>query len=305
MAIPDYQSLMRPCLAALSDGRVWSAGDLRDAVAQSEGVTSDERDERHASGTGIFSGRVHWAVTYLAAAGAVTRVGRGRVQITTRGQELLASGPPRITQQDLMQFDEFEQFIERARAGSNRASRSENSRGSAPVAETDPQEQIDEAVREINAAVASELIDRIKSQSPKFLEQIVLDLMVAMGYGTTAGLVEHLGGSGDEGFDGVVHQDALGLERVYLQAKRYTDKGVGRPELQAFAGALQGAGATRGVFITTSRFTADAREFVDRIPARVVLIDGDELGRLLVKHGVGVQVKRSYNVVEVDDDIFE
>lgn len=305
MSIPDYQSLMRPCLVALSDGRVWSAPDLRDAVGQSEGITADERDERHASGTGVFSGRVHWAITYLAAAGAVTRVGRGRVQITTRGEELLASGPPRITQHDLMQFDEFQQFIERARAGSKRDRYGQSSQTDASTALADPQEQIDEAVKEINAAVANELVERIKLQSPKFLEQIVLDLMVAMGYGTTAGLVEHIGGSGDEGFDGVVHQDALGLERVFLQAKRYNDKGVGRPELQAFAGALQGAGATRGVFITTSRFTSDAREFVDRIPARVVLIDGDELGRLLVKHGVGVQSKRHYNVVEVDDDVFE
>lgn len=305
MAIPDYQSLMRPCLLTLSNGHVWSAADLRDAVGRTEGITPEERDQRHASGTGVFSGRVHWAITYLAAAGAVTRVGRGRVQITARGQELLASGPARITQHDLMQFDEFQQFIERARAGSRRDGHGQSSPADQPPILADPQEQIDEAVKEINAAVANELVERIKLQSPKFLEQIVLDLMVAMGYGTTAGLVEHIGGSGDEGFDGVVHQDALGLERVFLQAKRYNDRGVGRPELQAFAGALQGAGATRGVFITTSRFTADAREFVDRIPARVVLIDGDELGRLLVQHGVGVQVKRSYNVVEVDDDVFE
>lgn len=305
MTIPDYQSLMRPCLQALSDGHVRTAADLRDAVGQSEGITAEERDQRHASGTGVFSGRVHWAITYLAAAGAVTRVGRGRVQITTRGQELLASGPPRITQHDLLRFDEFQQFIERARVGSRRDGQGHSSPEDQSRTLADPQEQIDEAVKEINAAVANELVERIKLQSPRFLEQIVLDLMVAMGYGTTAGLVQHIGGSGDEGFDGVVHQDALGLERVFLQAKRYNDKGVGRPELQAFAGALQGAGATRGVFITTSRFTAEAREFVDRIPARVVLIDGDELGRLMVKHGVGVQVKRSYNVVEVDDDVFE
>lgn len=305
MAIPDYQSLMRPCLLALADGQVWSAGALRDAVARAEGVTSEERSQRHASGSAVFGGRVHWAVTYLAAAGAVERVGRGRVRITARGQELLASGPARIANQTLFQFEEFAQFIERARAGSGRPSSRGDALSGLDEKSADPQEQIDAAVREINAAVASELIERIKLQEPKFLEQIVLDLMVAMGYGTSAGLVEHLGGPGDEGFDGVVHQDALGLERVYLQAKRYSDKGVGRPELQAFAGALQGAGATRGVFITTSRFTTDAREFADRIPARVVLIDGEELGRLLVKYGVGVQVKSTYEVVEVDEDIFD
>lgn len=305
MAIPDFQSLLRPVLAAIDDGSVWTQAAVRDQIASALGITADERLERYGSGGRRYDSRVHWAVTYLAGAAAVTRVGRGRIQITERGRELAADGPERLTVRYLMRYLEFAEFYERATA--SRRSRTgigaPDSEAEAP--EVDPLEQISQSVDEIAAAVASELLERIKAQPPDFLEQIILDLMVAMGYGGSVGHAEHLGGSGDEGFDGVIHQDALGLERVYLQAKRFADRTVGRPDIQGFAGALQGAGANRGVFITTSKFSAEARDFATRLPARVVLIDGAELGHILVRYRVGVQVKHTFDVVQVDDDAFE
>jgi restriction system protein len=305
MAIPDFQSLFRPVLTAVGDGQIWTLAAVRDEIAATLGITADERLERYGSGGRRYDSRVHWAVTYLAAAAAVTRVGRGQIQITDRGRELAADGPERITVRYLMRYPEFAEFYERATASRRRPAENEASEAESETPAVDPLEQISQSVDEIAAAVSSELLERIKAQPPDFLERIILDLMVAMGYGGTLGHAEHLGGSGDEGFDGVIHQDALGLERVYLQAKRFTDRTVGRPDIQGFAGALQGAGATRGVFITTSRFSSEARDFASRLPARVVLIDGPELGRLLVQYRVGVQVKHTFDVVEVDDDTFE
>lgn len=305
MAIPDFQSLLRPVLAAIDDGSVWTLAAVRDQIASALGITADERLERYSSGGRRYDGRVHWAVTYLAGAAAVTRVGRGRIQITERGRELAADGPERLTVRYLMRYPEFAEFYERATASRRPRTGSAAPESDAEAPEVDPLEQISQSVDEIAAAVASELLDRIKAQPPDFLEQIILDLMVAMGYGGSVGHAEHLGGSGDEGFDGVIHQDALGLERIYLQAKRFSDRTVGRPDIQGFAGALQGAGANRSVFITTSKFSAEARDFATRLPARVVLIDGAELGHLLVRYRVGVQVKHTFDVVEVDDDAFE
>ena len=312
MTIPDYQSLMRPVLEAINDGNVWASSALRDAVAAQLGLSDEDRQERLASGTRLFDSRVHWAVTYLNQAKVLSREGRAQIRITERGQELLTSGPARIDVKVLEQYPEFVEFISRWRSGKGTSGKGGTADGGGGTNEVgggdevaDPQERISEAVAAINTAVAAELVERIKSQPPEFLERIILDLMVAMNYGAILGRAEHLGGSGDEGFDGVIHQDALGLERVYLQAKRYTDNTVGRPAVQAFAGALQGAGANRGVFITTSKFTAEAKGFAERLPARVVLIDGPELGRLLVKHRVGVQVKETYDVVAVDDDVFD
>lgn len=304
MPIPDFQALFRPVLEVLADGQVWTLASLRDAVAAKVGVSGEDREVRIGSGGRQYDGRIHWAVTYLNQAKALSRVGRGVIQISPRGLELLAGGPEHLDVKYLMQFPEFQDFYERARA-SQKGSRSSSEAKNPEVETVDPLEQISAAVEEIDAATAAELVERIKAQTPDFLERLILELMLAMGYGSIVGKAEHLGGSGDEGFDGVVHQDALGLERVYLQAKRYTDNTVGRPAIQAFAGALQGAGASRGVFITTSKFSAEAREFAARIPARVVLIDGPELGRLLVRYRVGVQVKQSFDVVEVDEDFFE
>jgi restriction system protein len=161
-------------------------------------------------------------------------------------------------------------------------------------------------VAEANEALATELLARIRERDPLFLEQLVLHLLTAMGYGGRAGAAQHLGRSGDQGLDGVIRQDALGLDRVYVQAKRYAaDHSVGRPDIQAFVGALHGAQADRGVFIATSRFTAEAREYAERVPARLVLIDGARLTELMVLHNVGVQDEETFTIKRVDEDFFE
>ena len=202
---------------------------------------------------------------------------------------------------DLMQFAEFVDFVNRSKRLTAVAEAAV-----APAGDVSPQERMEAAASELEAAVAAELLQRINAQPPAFLEKVVLDLLVAMGYGGVLGRADHLGGTGDEGVDGVVRQDALGLDLIYVQAKRYASgRVVGRPDIQAFVGALQGAQATRGVFITTSRFSSDGVVYADRVSQRVVLIDGQELTRLMVEHGVGVQTDQMYVMRRVDEVFFE
>ena len=174
------------------------------------------------------------------------------------------------------------------------------------AASATPHETINAAVEETNAAVAADLLVRIRERDPAFLERLVLEVLTAMGYGGAAGTAEHLGRSGDEGLDGVIRQDPLGLDRIYVQAKRYSaDRAVGRPDIQGFVGALHGAQADRGVFITTSRFSQDAHAYADKVAARVILIDGTALAELLVEHNIGVQESKTYVIKRVDEDFFE
>jgi restriction system protein len=170
-----------------------------------------------------------------------------------------------------------------------------------------PQERIDSAFEEIETALAAEIVQRVRNLSPKFLEIVVLELLHAMGYGASEAGIQHVGGPGDEGIDGVIHQDTLGLQRIYVQAKRYkTENTIGRPDIQKFVGALAGQGANGGVFITTSNFSTDAIDYANKnLSARIVLIDGADFGRLMVRHGIGVQKQRTYSIVDIDEDYFE
>jgi restriction system protein len=240
-------------------------------------------------------------------AGLLRRPRRGVVESTPRGREVLAQGLVRLDNVVLSQYPEFIEFRNRVRHKSTPlATRDSSPEATGHGQESTPPEQLEKAVEEANAAVAAELLERIRERDPVFLEQLVLRLLTAMGYGGRAGAAEHLGRSGDQGLDGVIRQDALGLDRVYVQAKRYgADHSVGRPEIQAFVGALHGAQADRGVFIATSRFTTDAREYADRVPARLVLIDGVRLTELMVLHNVGVQDEHTFTLKRVDEDFFE
>jgi restriction system protein len=169
-----------------------------------------------------------------------------------------------------------------------------------------PRETIASAVEESNAAVADEVLERVREHDPAFLERLVLDVLTAMGYGGAAGSAEHLGRSGDKGLDGVIKQDALGLDRIYVQAKRYAaDQTIGRPQIQEFVGALHGAQADRGIFITTSRFSAEAYTYADRVAARLILLDGGALSELMVRHNIGVQDRETYVIKRIDEDYFE
>jgi restriction system protein len=315
MTIPDYQALMRPVLQVLSDGQERHVRQVAADVADL--LDMPEEDRMHLMDNGrdtVLKSRVGWALQYLYQARAVIRVRRGSYTGNDRGRWLLETCPHRVGKDDLLQFEEFQQFLQRsaesrsALPGEPRLVAAEAARVE-PLAAAEAGTPIDralEAARQANGEVAAELLERINQQHPSFLERVVLQLLEAMGYTGARGSTRHLGRSGDEGVDGVLRQDALGLDLIYVQAKRYASgRTVGRPELQAFAGALQGAQASRGVFITTSHFSRDATEFADRVPQRIILIDGPELARLMVEHGVGVQTDQVFTLVKLDEDFFE
>lgn len=284
-------------------------------VAAATGITDDDRHELIKSGSPVFNNRVHWALTYMSQAGLVNRPKRGVVQITDRGLAALATHPHRIDNNVLLQFEEFKVFKSRVHNAATPTTEPSKTGNSEPLFEqpvqqthvdsATPLEIITGAVEEINTEVASRVIDRVREQPPIFLERLVLELLAAMGYGG-AGSTERLGRSGDEGLDGVIRQDALGLDRIYVQAKRYAaENAVGRPDIQGFVGALHGAQADRGVFITTSRFSREAYDYAEKVAARVILIDGTALARLLVRHNIGVQDDKAYVVKKIDEDYFE
>ena len=300
MPVPDYQSLMAPALGALADGGDHSLAELRTILAKRLSLTEDDLQAKIASGTPLFANRLHWAITYMYQAGLLSRPKRGVVRITGRGREVAAAHPERVDVAVLSEFPEFIEFKSRTH-GPRQAGQPESAKN-----ETTPREAVSTAVDEANAAVAAEVLDRVRQREPAFLERLVLAVLTAMGYGGAAGAAEHLGKAGDKGLDGVIRQDPLGLDRIYVQAKRYdASNPVRRPEIQEFVGALHGAQADRGIFITTSRFTAEAIEYADRVAARVVLIDGAALSTLMVRHNIGVQDQQTYVIKRVDEDFFE
>jgi len=303
--VPDYQTLMLPSLTALQGGEPQSVGQVRQIVATQLGLGEDDLRETIKSGARVFDNRVHWALTYMVQAGLARRPRRGQVEITERGREVLQQHPRRIDNSILSTFEDFQEFKSRARAGQAGPTAREV-HDSQPMVSATPREVITAAVEETNAAVAADLLVRIREQDPDFLERLVLKLLTAMGYGGAAGSAEHLGRSGDEGLDGVIRQDSLGLDRIYVQAKRYAaDRSIGRPDIQGFVGALHGAQADRGVFITTSRFSQEAHGYADKVAARIILIDGPALAGLLVEHNVGVQDDEAFVLKRVDEDFFE
>jgi restriction system protein len=233
----------------------------------------------------------------------VSRPQRGYLEITERGLKLLADNPQGFKAK---KFREFPDYAD-AWGGRNNDGEQGDDVIETPDSEVTPQERIESAVSEIEKALAADIVQRVQNLSPKFLEVVVLELLHAMGYGASETSIEHVGGPGDEGVDGVIHQDALGLQRIYVQAKRYkAENSIGRPDIQKFVGALAGQGANGGVFITTSSFSADAKDYASKnLNARVVLIDGAEFGLLMVRHGIGVQKRKTFSIVDIDEDYFE
>lgn len=308
MAVPDFQTLMKPVLETLAKGGQWHIRrELVPEVANSVGLSSEDLAETIPSGLRRIDSRVLWAVTYMFQAGAVSRPRRGYAEITDRGHELLAAGHDRITIKILEQYPEFVDF--KQRAGTRKATTPHEPATDENVGEVDvtPAELVERAEREANAAVQAELLRRIYAQPPDFLERLVLKLLVAMGYGERIdGAADHVGQPGDEGIDGVVRQDPLGIDVVYLQAKRHApDTAVGRPDIQAFVGALHGAQANRGIFITTSRFSTGAIEYAERVGVRIILIDGTRLTELMLRYRIGVEPDLVATLYRVDEDFFE
>ena len=291
---------MAPTLNVLADGGEHSLAELRRVVADRLALTEDDLRAMIPSGTPVFANRLHWAVTYMYQAGLLSRPKRGVVRITDRGRKVAAAHPDRVDIRVLSEFPEFLDFTSRSRPPKQTGEPDRVDDGSTP------REAVSTAVDEANAAVAAEVLDRVRQREPAFLERLVLSVLTAMGYGGAAGAAEHLGRAGDEGLDGVIRQDPLGLDRIYVQAKRYgASNAVGRPEIQEFVGALHGAQADRGIFITTSRFTLEAVTYADRVAARVILIDGLALAGLMVRYNIGVQDQQTYVIKRVDEDFFD
>lgn len=306
MGVPDYETLMRPTLAALSHGRPRTRGQLRDAVAPVIGLEEQDLVEMLASGKAtVFGSRIGWALTYMSQAGLVTRPKRGVYVISDRGLKMLDEHHERVDNKVLGQFPEFLEFKAR-RNERGEPGGTHGEAGTISVSLLSPTEAIEQLVSDADDAVAAELLDRVLAQSPAFLERLSLRLLQAMGYGGREALLTHTGKPGDGGLDGVIRQDALGLDLVGVQAKRYDrEAAVQRPEMQAFVGALQGAQTSRGVFVTTGRFSSGARVFAEQVAMRLVLIDGTELTRLMVRYNVGVTVRETYELKAVDEDFFE
>lgn len=319
MAIPDYQTLMLPLLKLASDGQVHAVRDSVNHLADQFALTEDERQMLFASGSELFAGRVGWARTYLKQAGLLAAPRRGTFKITDVGSALLATSPQRTDNKTLLQYPSFVQFITRAKDASDETgaatspplspSAMPGSVNESPrvfvATEQTPEEAMASADRRLRETLEAEVLERVKQVPPAFFERLVIDVLVAMGYGgTRADAGRAIGKSGDGGIDGIINEDRLGLDVIYVQAKRWEGT-VGRPEIQKFAGALQGQRATKGVFITTSTFTREAREFAGSIASKIILIDGERLAALMVEHDVGVARIGSYVLKRLDNDYFD
>ena len=307
MAIPDYQTLMLPLLRLASDASEHRFRDAIERLAAEFKITDAERAELLPSGTApLFDNRVGWARTYLKQAGLLRSPKRGVFQITDAGRALLAENPPQIDVALLDRYESFRQFRSRRRdKGEGAAEPPIKPSERDSTANETPEDALAAAYGKVRRNIEAELLDQVKAASPAFFERLVIDLLVAMGYGGSrqdAGRA--IGRSGDEGIDGIIKEDKLGLDVIYVQAKRW-DATVGRPEIQKFAGALQGQRANKGVFITTSQFSRDAEDYANAINSKIILIDGERLVSLMVDHNVGVTPVGVYELKRIDSDYFE
>jgi restriction system protein len=302
MPVPVFQEITLPMLRLASDGLAHSLASARERLADEFKLSAVDREERLPSGRQTrLANRVAWAKVYLEQAGLLSSPARGQFVVTDRGREVLRNPPEKITIEYLLKYPEFVAFRARGRRGDSDL---KGEGGSGGYGDT-PEEVLEGAFESVQESLARELLAKVKLMSPRFFEHLVLELLLAMGYGhSLGGAGQVVGKVGDGGIDGLIAEDRLGLDVIYLQAKRW-DGTVGRGEIQGFVGALHGRRARKGVFLTTSTFSADARNYVESIDPRVVLIDGAELARLMVEHNVGVAVERTYTVKRIDSDFFD
>lgn len=302
MAVPDYQTFMLPVLryAGTNAKRSIPNAELIEAIAHEFRLSEEDRREMLPSGTQTtFINRVSWACTYMKKAGLLEAPERAHIQITPQGIKALSSKLTGINIAFLKQYPAFQAF----------RTRSKQITTEGPIdlpSNQTPQESIEAGYQSLRSELASDLLQQISSCSPGFFERLVIELLVKMGYGgSLRDAAQVVGKSGDGGIDGIIKEDKLGLDAIYVQAKRWNDKPVGRPDVQQFAGALAGNKATKGIFITTSTFTKDAVEFAKSVNnSKIVLIDGDELAELMIDHNVGVSVAQVYEVKRIDSDYF-
>lgn len=300
MPVPDFQSHMLPLLELAGDGKVHTLVEARDVLASRFGLSDEDRAELLPSGRQRrFDNRVAWAKVYLEQASLLTTPRRGHFQITDRARALLKKKPERIDIGLLEQYQEFRDFRHR-----KTESTSDEQPQSTADAVATPEEALETAYQSIRSQLAQEVLARVKTASPSFFETLVVELLLRMGYGSgRAEASRAIGGVGDEGIDGIINEDRLGLDVIYIQAKRW-DGTVGRPEIQKFVGALHGKRARKGVFITTGSFSVDARQYVSHIDPRVVLIDGDALSHYMIDLNIGVTPRAAYELKRLDSDFF-
>jgi restriction system protein len=302
MAIPDYETLMLPVLQYVSDGKEHPLKEITAHMADLFKLSAEEREQRIPSGQSTYiQNRTGWAKTYLKKAGLLASPKRGVIQITDRGREVLSRKPARIDGAFLEQFQEFKDF--QARSNSQQDSEPVQTQS---IERQTPEETIEQSYIALRSQLADELLEQIKGCSPDFFERLVVDVIVAMGYGgTQRDAAKATQRSNDGGIDGIIKQDRLGLDTIYIQAKKWDEsRPIHRPEIQKFAGALQGVRARKGIFITTSAFSDGAREYVATIDSKIVLIDGTELAQLMIDHGIGVTPHQTYEIKRLDSDYF-
>jgi restriction system protein len=301
MPIPDYETLMLPVLKAFAAGAT-KVSDCLPELIREFGISDEEAAELQPSGRKtVLADRAHWARTYMSKAGLLESPRRNLHVITPRGRDLLEERPERIDNRILARFEGFENW-----RSAEREAPPDTLPDIPSVARATPEEEIERAFAALQGALETELLTRLHSMDPLRFERLILDLLKAMGYGAGSfGSHEMTKASGDGGIDGIIHEDALGLDAVYIQAKRYQpETKVGRPAIQQFIGSLTGEGATKGVFVTTSAFSAEAKDYLTKVQHRVVLIDGSQLARLMIRHGVGVRDRLAYVIRSVDEDYF-
>jgi len=306
MAVPDYQSLMLPLLRfAGNKNDEISIGEAVEVLAKELNLTDEDMKEMLPSGIQFtFVNRIGWASTYMKKAGLLEATRRGYFRITSRGQELLKKQPKVINVKLLKQYPEFIEFQQLK--GTRRGDKVSSSDGTPDISAATPSEALETAYENLRDELGDELLARLKKSSPSFFERAVVELLVKMGYGgSRADAGKAIGRSGDGGIDGIIKEDRLGLDVVYIQAKRWDSNSVGRPDVMQFAGALQAQKANKGIFITTSRFTDEARNYVSQIGSKIVLIDGEQLTNLMIENDIGVSTVSLYPVKKIDTDYFD
>lgn len=305
MPVPDFQSAMLPVLRAFDEG-AQNVSDVLPALRVEFAITDQEADTLLPSGRiTTLQSRAHWARTYLSKAGLLTSPSRNRHLITDAGRKLLASGVTRIDMKSLDQFPTYVAWRDQETKPPSESGQQEIAPLSSQVIET-PEERIERNFALVDSALSEDLLAAVHGMTPQQFELLIVNLLLAMGYGGgDRAMGERIGKSGDGGIDGIINEDALGLDAVYIQAKRYApDSKVGRPALQAFVGSLTGEGANKGVFVTTSDFSKEAKDYLNKVQHRIVLINGDRLARLMIQHEVGVRARKTYVLRSVDEDYF-
>jgi restriction system protein len=300
MAIPDYQSVMLPLLSVAADGKEHRMRDVVKNLAEQFQLTDTERAELLPSGNNVFENRVYWARTYLKKAGLLQNPRWGYFQITDRGRRVLAQRPAAVNVDFLKQFPEFMEYYTGKKPSSDEQAQEQ------PTSTETPEELLASGYLKLRKQVEFDLLARVKASPPDFFERLVVRLLTTIGYGgSLADAGKAIGKSGDDGVDGVIKEDKLGLDLLYIQAKRWDNASVDRPEIQKFVGALHGKRAKKGIFLTTSTFTRGAREYAENVETKLVLIDGAQLAELMFDYGVGVSTESTYVVKRIDSDFFE